>query len=218
MSHTRASTEPGPPLASSSSPGSRKNDTDIVHPFKNSKSLLIVIPNDRIDVEAESAFYDDFCLDGVDSRSHLSRRRSRSAPPSPRDAPSVFSNDIWLGDNSGESNAFARDVTITGWTSVGDKRGSAYIVYDCSIRTAQNTTLHAHKRYSAFVQLYASLRRTLPQTLLSQIPPLPPKAALAKFRPTFLDRRRRMLQHWLSAVLLHPDIGGCQAVRDWVLD
>ena len=50
------------------------------------------------------------------------------------------------------------------------------------------------------------------------IPSLPPKFPLAKFRPTFLDRRRRLLQHWLCAILLHPEIGGCQAVRDWVMD
>jgi hypothetical protein len=41
--------------------------------------------------------------------------------------PSVFSNDIWLGDNSGASSLFARQVEIRGWTSVGDKLGGAYI-------------------------------------------------------------------------------------------
>lgn len=41
--------------------------------------------------------------------------------------PSVFSNDIWLGDNSGASGLFAREVEIRGWTSVGDKLGGAYI-------------------------------------------------------------------------------------------
>ena len=41
--------------------------------------------------------------------------------------PSIFSNDIWLGDNSGASGLFAREVEIRGWTSVGDKLGGAYI-------------------------------------------------------------------------------------------
>jgi len=41
--------------------------------------------------------------------------------------PSVFSNDIWLSDNSGSSGLFAREVEIRGWTSVGDKLGGAYI-------------------------------------------------------------------------------------------
>lgn len=56
---------------------------------------------------------------------HLSYSKQR--PASPQGPPSVFSNDIYLGDNSGESLAFARDVRISGWTSVGDKLGGAYI-------------------------------------------------------------------------------------------
>ena len=48
----------------------------------------------------------------------------RVSPPAP---PSIFSKDIFLGDNSGESLAFARDVRISGWTNVGDKLGGAYI-------------------------------------------------------------------------------------------
>ena len=61
--------------------------------------------------------------DHVDAHQSYSRQR----PASPQGPPSVFSNDIYLGDNSGESLAFARDVRISGWTSVGDKLGGAYI-------------------------------------------------------------------------------------------
>jgi hypothetical protein len=32
-----------------------------VHPFRNTKSLLVVIPDDAIDVEAEARLYDDLC-------------------------------------------------------------------------------------------------------------------------------------------------------------
>jgi hypothetical protein len=56
-----------------------------------------------------------------------SAAHTRKRPSSPNGPPSVFSNDIYLGDNSGESLAFARDVRISGWTSVGDKLGGAYI-------------------------------------------------------------------------------------------
>lgn len=86
------------------------------------------------------------------------------------------------------------------------------------MRTAQHTTIHAHKRYSAFAELHRALAHALPRALRAHVPPLPPKAPLARFRPAFLDRRRRMLQHWLSAVLLHPDIGGCAVVRRWIMD
>jgi len=30
------------------------------HPFANSKGLLVVIPQDHVDVEEESAFYEEF--------------------------------------------------------------------------------------------------------------------------------------------------------------
>ena len=55
-------------------------------------------------------------------------RRARSPELGKRNSPpSIFSNDIWLGDNSGASSLFAREVEIRGWTSVGDKLGGAYI-------------------------------------------------------------------------------------------
>ncbi|KAN0088957.1 Phox homologous domain containing protein, partial [Tylopilus felleus] len=180
------------------------------HPFRNATGLLVVIP-DNIDVEEESRFYDELCDEPDDRTSRASIHLSQGAP-------SVFSRDIWLGDNSGESRAFARDVQISGWTNVGDKLGGAYVVYDCVIRTKESTTIHAHKRYSAFVELYHALRQSLPPHLHHFVPALPPKSPLSRYRPAFLDHRRRQLQYWLSAVLLHPEIGACQAVRWWVMD
>ena len=73
-------------------------------------------------------------------------------------------------------------MEIPGWTSVGDRRGGAYVgafvprrlnfaynkklmvcqVYDCAIKTKEGTVIHALKRYSAFAQLYTRLRATLP--------------------------------------------------------
>ncbi|OSD00136.1 Phox-like protein [Trametes coccinea BRFM310] len=187
------------------------------HPSGSSRSLLVLLPN-KIDIEEEARFYEDI----VDSASTVGGDypygQDDSPPLSPHEAQSIFSRDIWLGDNSGESQAFARNVEIAGWTSVGDKRGGAYVVYDCVITTKEGLVVHALKRYSAFAQLYARLKATLPANQHAYVPSLPPKAPLAKFRPTFLDRRRRLLQHWLSAILLHPEIGGCQAVREWVMD
>lgn len=40
---------------------------------------------------------------------------------------SLFSHDIWLGDRSGQSSAFSRDVTISGWTNVGDELRGAFV-------------------------------------------------------------------------------------------
>jgi hypothetical protein len=52
---------------------------------------------------------------------------ARPLSPQSFGPPSVFSKDIWLGDNLGESLAFARDVEISGWTNVGDKPGGGYV-------------------------------------------------------------------------------------------
>ncbi|KAG7094995.1 hypothetical protein E1B28_005791 [Marasmius oreades] len=179
------------------------------HPFANSTSRLEVLPN-NIDVEEESRLYDQLCEDNDERR-----------PASINIAPSVFSREtasIWLGDNIGESKAFTRDVKISGWTNVGDKMGGAYIVYDCAIKTKEGVTIHAHKRYRSFLELESALHRTLPRHQRRYLPQLPPKAPFARYRPTFLDRRRRQLEYWLSAVLLHPDVGGSKAVRVWVMD
>ncbi|RDB16397.1 PX domain-containing protein YPT35 [Hypsizygus marmoreus] len=182
------------------------------YPFANSKGLLEVLPN-KIDVEEESRLYDELSYD-EEEQAHITLNR----PPSLQAPPSVFSNDIWLEDKCGESSAFARDVKISGWTNVGDKPEGAYIVYDCTIRTDEGTTIHAHKRYSDFVDLNDALWRTLPHSQRHFVPQLPPKAPLARYRSAFLDRRRRLLQSWLTAVLLHPDVGGSQAVRFWIMN
>lgn len=52
----------------------------------------------------------------------------------------MFSKDIWLGDNLGESPAFARDVKISGWTNVGDKTEGGYVgEYDRSCNSGPLT-------------------------------------------------------------------------------
>ncbi|KAF7327178.1 PX domain protein [Mycena kentingensis (nom. inval.)] len=181
-----------------------------LHPFANSTSRIEIIPA-GIDVEEEARLYDDIVFD----ESPTTPRHPYS--PHARGPPSIFSNDIWLGDSIGESTTFARGVEISGWTSVGDVRGGAYVVYDCVVKTKEGISIHAHKRYSDFVRLEAELLRTLPPSFRAVVPSLPPKAPLARYRAAFLARRRRGLEHWLAAVLLHPDVGGCEAARRWIV-
>jgi hypothetical protein len=182
------------------------------YPFADAMGKIEVIhDHGKIDVEAELRLYEALVAD-ADSI-HLPPRSM-----SPFHPPSVYSKDIWLEDHSGSSLTFASDVSISGWTSVGDQRKGAYIVYDCAIKTKAETTIHKHKRYNAFVELETALRHSLPNHLIPSIPALPPKAPFARFRPAFLDQRRRYLQYWLSAVLLHPEIGASKAVKNWVMD
>lgn len=48
--------------ALSSAPASESTAASVTpsHPFAHAKGLLVVIPQDRVDVEEESAFYDEF--------------------------------------------------------------------------------------------------------------------------------------------------------------
>ncbi|EKM50324.1 uncharacterized protein PHACADRAFT_264933 [Phanerochaete carnosa HHB-10118-sp] len=190
----------------------------------SSTSLIEVLP-EGIDVEEEARLYEELCDSPIEpaSDSELSgsnprTRRRRSRPES------IISHEpsIWLSDNTGPQSptlTFARDVQITGWTMVGDKvSGGAYVVFDCAIHLKDGTVVHAHKRYSAFAELYQDLRESLPLRMRNTVPRLPPKSPLSKFRAAFLDKRRRDLQHWLASVILHPDLGGREVVRLWVME
>ncbi|EJD07219.1 Phox-like protein [Fomitiporia mediterranea MF3/22] len=207
------------------------------YPLEHCTGLVEVIRDDedRIDVEAEERAYRAFDLDESDSSAlGLAMRNDRprllTAParppgqgvkpaPKPRAPSSIFSHDIWVGENGDAEKdvSFAKGVRIVGWTSVGDKRGGAYVVYDCAILTHALTTIHIHKRYSSFSSLHSTLLATLPGSVRHQVPPLPPRTAWQRFRPGFLEKRRKALQAWLGGVLLHPEIGGCGAVREWVM-
>jgi hypothetical protein len=126
-------------LPSSSSldlPSASPSQQDLFHQNADRKSVLVLIPN-KIDVAEESRLYDALCTvcsitfagpchaqDKKQLQDHdVGSSRNRSSPT----PPSIISRDIWLGDNSGESLTFARDVKISGWTHVGDKLGGAYI-------------------------------------------------------------------------------------------
>ena len=93
--------------------------------------------------------------------------------------------------------------------------------------------MHILKRYSEFEELH-TLKKNLPvsgyffhyfssdnhseRSILSSLHSLPyPKVALARFRPAFLDGRRKLLQFGLASVLLNPELGGRDDVRSWVL-
>lgn len=210
-------------------------DTVPEHPFAHATAIEVL--HDRvIDVEEEvraytalrraasedamSALY--FASAGSSSANpsntvpaRIRRRRPRSPSPAP--------TSIVLADHTGESAAFARDVHIPAWAFVGGTGPGGYVVYECVVATrdgprsdVRGPTIRVHKRYSEFAALDAALRRGLPPSARAHIPPLPPANALARFRPRFLARRRAQLEAWLMRVLLHPDIGGSRAVREWM--
>ncbi|BGP56598.1 hypothetical protein JCM8202v2_004225 [Rhodotorula sphaerocarpa] len=118
--------------------------------------------------------------------------------------------------------AFVKDVKITGYHTLGSE-SSGFVVFDVELQTLptsahpQGTVMKIHRRYSAFVQLRHDLLAAHPQ-FRGLLPRLPPKSTLAKYRPSFLEKRRQLLGYWLSTVLLHPIVGGTAVVREWVLE
>ncbi|PRQ77553.1 Phox homologous domain-containing protein [Rhodotorula toruloides] len=120
------------------------------------------------------------------------------------------------------SGSFVRDVRITGYHAVGSESGG-FVVFDIEIdtlpvnATSQSTTIRIHRRYSAFARLRSDLLYAHPR-FRNIVPRLPPKSSLAKYRPSFLERRRQRLAFFLATILLHPILGGDPIVRQWVLE
>ncbi|ORY69122.1 Phox homologous domain-containing protein, partial [Leucosporidium creatinivorum] len=108
-------------------------------------------------------------------------------------------------------------VKICGFHPVGAQNSGGFVVFDIEIHTREGTLIKAHKRYSAFVRLRSDLITAFPR-LKTLIPRLPPKSSLAKYRPSFLERRRQQLSYWLTTVLLHPETGSSALLRKWVLE
>ncbi|KAH0836390.1 hypothetical protein J3R83DRAFT_7970 [Lanmaoa asiatica] len=192
-------------------------------------SLLVVIP-DTIDVEEESRFYDELCDTEPDKDPGLQEPDgpciTRLDPVSRKVLRRSFRMTYGSVIIRVRTSAFARDVQISGWTNVGDKLGGAARRYMHINDTApfSNSTKHSGKAYlydpiSSFFSSDSHTFANRPQPHQQHfVPALPPKSPLSRYRPAFLDHRRRQLQYWLSAVLLHPEIGACQAVRWWVMD
>jgi len=42
-------------------PSTKTKEPVLVHPFANSKNLLVVIPDDGVDIEEESRLYNELC-------------------------------------------------------------------------------------------------------------------------------------------------------------
>lgn len=61
--------------------------------------------------------------------------------------------------------------------------------------------MQIRKRYSEFDDLRNKLLQTFPNSEAA-MPPLPPKSAISKFRPKFLEHRRDGLSYFLKYVMV----------------
>ncbi|KAH8689086.1 Phox homologous domain-containing protein [Talaromyces proteolyticus] len=101
-------------------------------------------------------------------------------------------------------------VVVSGRTGVG-----AYVVWMCNVQTLDGGPMMIRLRYSQFDELRDLLSRAFPHAKHA-LPPLPPKSALFKFRPKFLEARRLGLQYFLNCVLLNPEFSGSPVLKDYL--
>lgn len=63
-----------------------------------------------------------------------------------------------------------------------------------------------------------ALATTTPQnSIIRGLPKLPPKQVVGKFRPAFVEKRRRELEYFLEWVVAHPIMGDSPVVVQWFL-
>lgn len=134
-------------------------------------------------------------------------------------------NPIILVDNSHpesgasdsiKSGIWAKSVSIPEYDIVeGSTRAGGYAVYLIHIETMTGGEINISKRYSEFADFHDQLIFRFPRRK-REIPDIPPKSIVSKFRPTFLESRRKRLEYFLLCVLLNPALASSDLVKLFV--
>ncbi|EHY53841.1 hypothetical protein HRR83_004485 [Exophiala dermatitidis] len=113
---------------------------------------------------------------------------------------------------------WAKSITIDDYVIVhGSPPGlGAYVVWNCKVQTLDGGPMTIRKRYSEFDELRRKLIKAFPQSNKTTLPPLPPKSAIYKFRPKFLEKRREGLAYFLNCIMLNPEYAGSTIVKDFI--
>lgn len=131
--------------------------------------------------------------------------------------PAIILEDNTLTKPTSSSGLWARSITIDDYVIVQGRHSvGAYVVWNCKVQTLDGGPMTIRKRYSEFDQLRQKLVAAFPLSTKSSLPPLPPKSAIYKFRPKFLDRRRQGLAYFLNCVMLNPEYAGSVIVKDFI--
>jgi len=117
-----------------------------------------------------------------------------------------------------QSGLWAKTVSIEDYVIVrGNPTGlGAYVVWNCRVQTLDGGPMTIRKRYSEFEELRHRLVKAFPQSTKKSLPPLPPKSAIYKFRPQFLEKRRQGLSYFLTCVMLNPEYAGSDVMKDFI--
>lgn len=130
---------------------------------------------------------------------------------------------ITLKDNTEEipkahNQLWARSITIDDYVIIqGNSVGiGAYVVWICRVETLDGSPMTVRKRYSEFDDLRNKLLQAFPDSTKTSLPPLPPKSAIYKFKPKFLEKRRQGLAYFLNCVMLSPQYASSIIVKDFI--
>ncbi|ETV96294.1 hypothetical protein, variant 1 [Aphanomyces invadans] len=111
------------------------------------------------------------------------------------------------------------DVAVSGCEKVGSGH-TAYMVYYVVVQKDGADVCAVKRRYKDFAWLWERLSAAHP---FACVPSLPPKSSLLKsgqsrFHPVFTERRRRVLDRWLTHVALHEVVGRSPFVHAFLHD
>lgn len=132
---------------------------------------------------------------------------------------------ITLKDNTEESvhahnQLWAKSIKVDDFVVVqGNSIGiGAYVVWICKVETLDGSPMVIRKRYSEFDELRNKLLKAFPDSTSQSLPPLPPKSAVYKFKPKFLEKRRQGLAYFLNCVMLSPQYASSVIVKDFIFE
>ena len=132
--------------------------------------------------------------------------------------PAITLKDNTEEDPKAHNQLWARSIVIDDYVVIqGNSVGiGAYIVWICKVETLDGSPMTIRKRYSEFDDLRSRLLKAFPDSTETSLPPLPPKSAIYKFKPKFLEKRRQGLAYFLNCVMLSPQYASSIIVKDFI--
>ncbi|KAL7949695.1 Phox homologous domain-containing protein [Trichoderma barbatum] len=120
-------------------------------------------------------------------------------------------------DDDRNSACWAKSVEITDYILVNGSNTNigAFVVWNVRVETLNGSYMNIRKRYSEFDDFRQKLTLSFPN-FKAAVPELPPKSAIFKFRPKFLEKRRAGLQYFLNCILLNPEFSGSPVLKDFL--
>ncbi|CRG92060.1 hypothetical protein PISL3812_09115 [Talaromyces islandicus] len=201
---------------------SQRLDTLIAEPISNGVSVSNVPPPPAVQSSIEPRTKAERPVSGIvppywRHQRNFSRTSLASADTVRSSKPAITLEDHTTDPDSATTRGlWAKSVTIDDHVVVSGRTGvGAYVVWLCNVQTLDGGPMIIRMRYSQFDELRELLVQAFPHAKHA-LPPLPPKSALFKFRPKFLETRRIGLQYFLNCVLLNPEFSGSPVLKDFL--